>query len=79
VLVLDPRYERIAKRLESMTLWIDAERFLPVRLRYVAADGDVTEYRFEDLEVNGELPADRFELQLTDGVAVRRVDLGRGR
>jgi outer membrane lipoprotein carrier protein len=79
VLILDPRYERIAKRLDSMTLWIDAERFLPVRLRYVAADGDVTEYRFEDLEINGELPADRFELQLTDGVAVRRVDLGRGR
>jgi len=79
VLVLDPRYERIAKRLDSMTLWIDPERFLPVRLRYVAADGDVTEYRFEDIEVNGEIPADRFELQLTDGVSVRRVDLGRGR
>jgi outer membrane lipoprotein-sorting protein len=78
-LVLDPRYQRIAKRLDSMTLWIDPERFLPVRLRYVAADGDVTEYRFEDIEINGEIPADRFELQLTDGVAVRRVDLGRGR
>jgi outer membrane lipoprotein carrier protein len=78
-LVLKPRYERIAKRLDSMTLWIDAERFLPVRLRYVAADGDVTEYRFEDLVINGEMPAERFELKLSDGVAVRRVDLGRGR
>lgn len=78
-LVLDPRYERIAKRLDSMTIWIDRERFLPVRLRYAAADGDVTEYRFEDLVVNGEIPAERFDLQLTEGVRVRRVDLGRGR
>lgn len=78
-LELDPRYERMAKRLDSMTVWIDADRFLPVRLRYVAADGDVTEYRFEDIQVNGTIPSDRFELQLTDGVSVRRVDLGRGR
>jgi outer membrane lipoprotein carrier protein len=78
-LELEPRYERIAKRLDSMTLWLDPERFLPVRLRYVAADGDVTEYRFEDLVINGEIPAERFELKLSDGVAVRRVDLGRGR
>jgi outer membrane lipoprotein-sorting protein len=78
-LELDPRYARIAKRLESMTVWIDSERFVPVRLRYAAADGDVTEYRFEDLEINGEMPADRFELHLSDGVAVKRVDLGRSR
>lgn len=78
-LELEPRYERIAKRLDSMTVWIDPERFVPVRLRYAAADGDVTEYRFEDLEINGEMPADRFELHLSDGVAVKRVDLGRGR
>lgn len=78
-LLLVPRYERIAKRLESMTLWIDRQRFLPVRLRYTAADGDVTEYRFDDLVVNGEIPADRFDLRLSEGVKVRRVDLGRGR
>lgn len=78
-LELKPRYERIAKRLSSMTLWIDPERYLPARLRYAAADGDVTEYRFEEFEVNGEIPPDRFELELTDGVAVKRVDLGRGR
>jgi outer membrane lipoprotein carrier protein len=78
-LELEPRYARIAKRLDSMTLWIDPERFVPVRLRYAAADGDVTEYRFEDLEINAELPADRFELHLSEGVAVKRVDLGRSR
>lgn len=78
-LELEPRYERIAKRLDSMTLWIDSKSFVPVRLRYAAADGDVTEYRFEDLEINGELPADRFELHLSEGVAVKRVDLGRSR
>ena len=78
-LELKPRYARIAKRLSSMTLWIGAERFLPERLRYAAADGDVTEYRFEEFRVNGGIPADRFRLELTDGIAVKRIELGRGR
>ncbi len=74
-LELEPRYERIAKRLKSMTLWIDASTFLPARLRYVEADGDTTEYRFSDLRVNAALPAERFELALPAGVEVRTLDL----
>jgi outer membrane lipoprotein-sorting protein len=76
-LELLPRYERIARRLESMTVWIDPARFLPVRLRYVAADGDVTDYRFEDLKVNQEIPRERFRLVLPAGVEVRDASVGR--
>lgn len=70
-LTLDPRYPRIARRIESMQVWIERERFLPVRLRYVEPGGDVTEYRFSDLRVNGEVPPERFELDLPADV-VRR-------
>jgi outer membrane lipoprotein carrier protein len=76
-LELTPRFQRIAKRLKSMTLWIDDSTFLPVHLRYVEADGDTTEYRFEDLKRNGRIPEDRYVLQIPKGVETRVVDLGR--
>lgn len=72
-LSLDPRYERIQKRIESMDVWIDRERFVPVRLRYVEPGGDVTEYRFTDIEINAQMSADRFELDLPAGVKRRTL------
>jgi outer membrane lipoprotein carrier protein len=76
-LELTPRFQRIAKRLKMMTLWIDDSTFLPVRLRYVEADGDTTEYRFEGLKKNGRIPEDRYVLQIPKEVQTRVVDLGR--
>jgi outer membrane lipoprotein carrier protein len=74
---LDPKYARIAKRLKSMTLWIDGENFFPSRLKYVEADGDTVEYQFSDMKRNGPIPADRFVLKLPPGVSTRTVDVGR--
>jgi outer membrane lipoprotein-sorting protein len=70
---LAPRFERVAKRLRGMTLWIDRESFMPVRLRYVDPQGDVTEYRFESLRMNAAIPPDRFDLDMPKGVAVERI------
>jgi outer membrane lipoprotein-sorting protein len=75
-LELLPKYQRIAKRLKSMTLWIDGETFFPSRLKYVEADGDTVEYRFSDVKRNAPIPADRFVLKLPPGVESRVVDLG---
>ncbi len=47
---------------------------MPVGLRYVEPGGDVTEYRFLDIEINAQMPADRFELDLPAGV--KRRELG---
>ncbi len=77
-LELLPRYQRIAKRLKSMTLWIDDVAFLPSRLKYVEADGDSVEYLFKDLKRNAPLPSDRFVLKLPPGVESRVVDVGGG-
>lgn len=74
-LELTPKYARIAKRLKGMTLWIDSERFLPVRLKYTEGDGDVTEYEFKDLKINPAIPPDRFVLDLPKGVETRVIDL----
>jgi outer membrane lipoprotein-sorting protein len=51
-----------------MSLWIDPVRFLPIRLRYQEPGGDVTDYRFEDLTINGPIPDGRFVLDLPDDV-----------
>ncbi|HVT59421.1 MAG TPA: outer membrane lipoprotein carrier protein LolA [Thermoanaerobaculia bacterium] len=75
-LELKPRYERIKKRLKTMTIAIDAEGFYPVRVKYEEADGDTTEYEFKDFQWNAPMPADRFALQLPPGVENRVVDLG---
>ncbi len=75
LLELAPRYKRVAKRLEGMSLWIDPQRFLLVRLRYLEPGGDVTEYRFHDLRINGGLPEDRFRLELPGHVEVKFVEL----
>jgi len=76
---LAPRFARIRKRLAAMSLWIDRKLFLPVRVRYVEANGDTTEYRFEHLRSNGEIPLSRFELAIPAGVEIKVVDLDRGR
>lgn len=74
---LTPRYARIAKRLELMEIWIDHQKFIPVRVRYVEPNGDHTEYRFDNLRVNTDIPQDRFELHLPPEVEVRLVNLNR--
>lgn len=76
-LELTPRYARIAKRLRAMTIWVDAQRFFPTRVRYVEGDGDVTEYELKNLQVNPQLPGDRFVLKLPAGVETRVIDLDR--
>lgn len=71
-----PKYERISQKLDAMTLWIDGETYLPTRLLYRTADGDTTEYRFHDFEINGDIPLERFSLDLPNDVITREVDLG---
>lgn len=73
---LIPRFSRISKRIKSMTLWIDDETFLPVHLKYVEADGDMTEYKFSDMKKNTAIPEERFVLKIPKGVETRVIDLG---
>jgi outer membrane lipoprotein-sorting protein len=72
---LMPRYARISRRVKTMVVWIDSERYLPVRIRYVAADGDSTEYEFQDLKINAAIPQDRFVLKIPKGVETKVIDL----
>jgi outer membrane lipoprotein-sorting protein len=74
---LVPKYQRIAKRLKSMTLWIDSETFFPSRLKYEEPDGDTVEYQFSDFKRNAPIPEDRFVVKLPPGVEKKTIDLSR--
>ena len=76
-LELDPR-GRVRKRIRSMTFHLDPELFVPVYLRFVEPGGNVTELHFEALEINAEIPGERFELELPEDVETRRIDFGGG-
>ena len=67
---LDPRYERIAKRLEVVNVEVDSHSFLPVRLHYVEPSGDATEYLFSDFQVDSGISEDHFNLDLPSDVVV---------
>ncbi|MCB1055424.1 MAG: outer membrane lipoprotein carrier protein LolA [Acidobacteria bacterium] len=75
---LTPHYERVAKRLKKMVLWIDPQRYLPQRVRIEAADGDVSEFSFDHMQINADLAAGTFDLDLPAGVQVETVELGSG-
>ena len=75
-LALLPRYDRIKKRIKSMRVDIDSERFFPVHLEYQEPDGDTTAYDFKNFQWNAPLPADRFALQLPPGVENHVIDVG---
>ncbi len=72
---LTPRYERVAKRVKKMTIWFDRERYVPVRMSYEEPDGDTTDLIFEHVEINGELPDERFDLALPDDVEMKTIEL----
>ena len=79
LLDLVPRYKRLEKRLKQLEIWIEAERYVPVRMRYTEADGDVTEYRFSNIRINEDIPKERFELDLPSDVEIVDRQFGKGR
>lgn len=72
-LKLSPRFKRVARRIREMELWLHPKMYLPVRLRYVEGDGDVTEYWFSNFRRNEGIPRGRFELDWPEDVEVREI------
>ncbi|MGQ9495123.1 MAG: LolA family protein [Thermoanaerobaculaceae bacterium] len=75
VLMLRPVTHYIKKRLRELTLVVDRRRFLPVKVAYSEADGDLTTYEFSEIVVNEGLPQGFFSLDLPAGVRVVEVKL----
>ena len=72
LLVLDPKKKRVRKRMESVQFWIDGETYLPRRVQYSGNNGSTRLVEFDRLDVNPELAASLYELQLPEDVQITK-------
>lgn len=70
LLVLDPKKKRVRKRMDSVRLWIDATTFLPARVEYSGKNGTIRTIQFVRVQVNPELSASLYTMEIPPGVVV---------
>lgn len=72
VIVLDPQKRRVRKRMDSVRFWIDRSSYLPVRVEYTSAKGDTRSVVFKDMQVNTELAASLYQVELPQDVEISK-------
>jgi outer membrane lipoprotein-sorting protein len=70
LLVLDPKKKRVRKRMEEVRFWIDASSYLPKRIEYTGKNGSTRLIEFDRIEVNPELSASLYSIDLPPDVVV---------
>jgi outer membrane lipoprotein-sorting protein len=70
VLGLDPKKRRVRKRLDEVQMWIDRSSYLPVRIEYGSQKGTTRTLRFEAMQVNPELQASLFRVDIPPGIKI---------
>jgi outer membrane lipoprotein-sorting protein len=56
--------------MESVRFWIDEETLLPARIRYSSQSGNTRVIVFDRIDVNPELSASLFDMDLPPGVEI---------
>lgn len=74
-LELLPKTSQVARRVKSITIWIDRQSYMTTKFEYVEADGDLTRYEFSGIRVNETVPAGSFKLDLPATVKVETMKL----
>lgn len=70
LLVLDPRKRRVRKHMESVRFWVDSRSFLPARVEYRDKSGNTRVIQFRDIQVNPDLSAGLYRLEIPSDVTV---------
>lgn len=70
LIVMKPRVKRLEKRLMEVRLWLDDSINQVRQLEYREADGDRTQFIFEDVKVNSDIPSSRYVIKFPDDVRV---------
>jgi outer membrane lipoprotein-sorting protein len=70
LLVMKPKKRRARKRVEDVRFWVDDGTLLPVRVEYRSVDGDTRTVEFDDMQLNVELAAGLYEVELPADVQV---------
>ncbi len=67
------------KRLVQIYVEVDRELLLPNLVEYQEADGDVTRYVFDAMEIDSEVNTSLFDVSLADDVVIEFIDASSGR
>jgi outer membrane lipoprotein-sorting protein len=76
LLILDPIKRRVARRLDSLRIWIDRDMMVPRQVEYVEPDGDSTRFSFRNIETNSPISPARYEVKIPPGVQISNTFSG---
>jgi len=62
-LLLTPKSQRVRNMFQTITLWIDPARGVPVQQRFDEPSGDYRITRYSNIEINKKLTGDPFKLK----------------
>ncbi|NIM01949.1 MAG: hypothetical protein GTO33_14015 [Acidobacteria bacterium] len=70
LLSLSPKRRRVKKRVDEVLFWLDAKTYLPSRVEYRAADGTGRTIEFDKIQLNPDLSANLYHVELPDDVMI---------
>ena len=70
LLSLIPKRRRVRKRVEEVLFWLDAETYMPKRVEYRATDGTGRTVEFKNIQINPDLAAGLYHVELPDDVTI---------
>lgn len=71
LLVMEPKKRRARKRVEGVQLWVDSETMLPVKVEYRGTDGSTRTVEFRNVQLNVDLAANLYTVELPADVEIR--------
>lgn len=70
LLSLSPKRRRVKKRVDEVLFWLDAKTYLPTRMEYRAKDGTGRTIEFQNIQLNPDLAAGLYDVELPDDVTI---------
>jgi outer membrane lipoprotein-sorting protein len=70
LLSLSPKRRRVKKRVDEVLFWLDAKTFLPRRVEYKSTDGSGRTIEFQNVQLNPDLAAGIYRVDLPDDVTI---------
>jgi len=64
-LMLSPKSQRVRNMFQTITLWIDPARGIPVQQRFDEPSGDYRITKYSNIQLNGKVPGDAFKIKTT--------------
>jgi outer membrane lipoprotein-sorting protein len=70
VLILEPKKGRARKKVKEVRFWLDRGSYLPMKVEYFGKDGSTRVIEFDELQVNPDLSAALYQVEIPSDVVV---------